>query len=156
MQHAKNRRNKEVPLAILSRILAQSCITPAWIYVHVHVHVSREGLRLIVLISLVLLRGLSCSHDFSHGASFSFSWMNFALVPHTFCMLRVKCSYVHMYVSAAPWSRVSLVQVKNSSCTLQQVGLLFLFKILHWFCEKALRMGSLVNESWSPDLPVEL
>ena len=28
MHHAKNRGNKETPLAILSRILAQSCITP--------------------------------------------------------------------------------------------------------------------------------
>ena len=30
----------------------------------------REGLRMIVLVSLiVLLRGLPCFHDFSHGAS---------------------------------------------------------------------------------------
>ena len=27
MYHAKNRENKEIPLAILSRILAQSCVT---------------------------------------------------------------------------------------------------------------------------------
>ena len=27
MHHAKNRGNKEIPLAILSRILAQSCVT---------------------------------------------------------------------------------------------------------------------------------
>ena len=31
MHHAKNRRNKEIPLAILSRILAQSCVTPPYI-----------------------------------------------------------------------------------------------------------------------------
>ena len=28
MHHAKNRGNKEIPLAILSRILAQSCVSP--------------------------------------------------------------------------------------------------------------------------------
>ena len=27
MHHAKNRGNKEIPLAILSRVLAQSCVT---------------------------------------------------------------------------------------------------------------------------------
>ena len=33
-------------------------------------HVCREGLRMIVLVSLiVLLRGFPCFHDFSHGAS---------------------------------------------------------------------------------------
>ena len=33
-------------------------------------YISREGLRLIVLVSLiVLLRGFACCHDFSHGAS---------------------------------------------------------------------------------------
>ena len=31
MHHAKNRGNKEIPLAILSRILAQSCVTPPYI-----------------------------------------------------------------------------------------------------------------------------
>ena len=33
MQHAKNRGNKEIPLAILSRILAQSCVTLCLNYV---------------------------------------------------------------------------------------------------------------------------
>ena len=60
MHHAKNRGNKEIPLAILSRILAQSCVP----------ELCREGLRMIVLVSLiVLLRGFPCFHDFSHGAS---------------------------------------------------------------------------------------
>ena len=33
MHHAKNRGNKEIPLAILSRILAQSCVTLCLNYV---------------------------------------------------------------------------------------------------------------------------
>ena len=33
MHHAKNRGNKEIPLAILSRILAQSCVTRCLNYV---------------------------------------------------------------------------------------------------------------------------
>ena len=32
MHHAKNRGNKEIPLAILSRILPQSCVTPPYIF----------------------------------------------------------------------------------------------------------------------------
>ena len=63
MHHAKNRGNKEIPLAIVSRILAQSCVTPM-------PESCREGLHMIVLVPLiVLLGGLPCFHDFSHGAS---------------------------------------------------------------------------------------
>ena len=63
MHHAKNRGNKVIPLAILSRILAQSCVTPPYI-------IKAKGLHMIVLVSLiVLLRGLPCFHAFSHGAS---------------------------------------------------------------------------------------
>ena len=55
--------NKEIPLAILSRILAQSCVTPPYI-------IQAKGLHMIVLVSLiVLLEGFPCFHDFSHGAS---------------------------------------------------------------------------------------
>ena len=39
--HAKNRGNKEIPLAILSRILAQSCVTPPYI-------IKAKGLHMIV------------------------------------------------------------------------------------------------------------
>ena len=46
--HAKNRGNKEIPLAILSRILAQSCITPPYI-------IQAKVLRVIVLVSLIVL-----------------------------------------------------------------------------------------------------
>ena len=54
MHHAKNRGNKEIPLAILSRILAQLCVT----------------LCMIVLVSLiVLLKRFPCFHNFSHGVS---------------------------------------------------------------------------------------
>ena len=57
MHHEKNRGNKAIPLAI------QSCVTPPYI-------IKAKGLRMIVLVSLiVLLRGLPCFHDFSHGAS---------------------------------------------------------------------------------------
>ena len=65
MHYVKNRGNKEIPLAILSRILAQSCVTPL-------PELCREGLRtcMIVLVSLiVLLGGFPCFHDFSHSAS---------------------------------------------------------------------------------------
>ena len=67
MHHAKNRGNKVIPgpSAILSRILAQSCITPPYIILR-----QRGWLSMIVLVSLiVLLRELPCFHDFSHGAS---------------------------------------------------------------------------------------
>ena len=63
MHHAKNCENKEIPLAILSRILAQSCVTLC-------LNICREGLCMIVLVSLiVLLRGFPCFHKFSHDAS---------------------------------------------------------------------------------------
>ena len=59
----RNYGNKEVPLAILSRILAQSCVTAPYI-------IQAKGLRMIVLVSLiVLLRGFPCFHDLSHSAS---------------------------------------------------------------------------------------
>ena len=59
MHHVKNRGYKEIPLAILSRILAQSCVTPL-------PELCREGLHMIVLVSLiVLLGGFPCFHDFS-------------------------------------------------------------------------------------------
>ena len=49
---------QEVPLAILSRILAQSCVTPL-------PELCREGLHMIVLVSLiVLLRELLVSTMF--------------------------------------------------------------------------------------------
>ena len=61
MHHAKNLGNKEIPLAILSRILAQSCVTPPYI-------IKAKGLHVIVLVSLiVLLGGFPCFQDFSHG-----------------------------------------------------------------------------------------
>ena len=74
MHHAKNRGNKEIPLAILSRILAQSYVTPPYI-------IQAKGLHMIVLVSLiVLLRGFPCFHDFSHGASLHPYSFIFALV----------------------------------------------------------------------------
>ena len=48
MHHAKNHGNKEIPLATLSRILTQSCVTPPYIYLG-------KGLRMIVLVSLIVL-----------------------------------------------------------------------------------------------------
>ena len=63
-------------------------------------HSSDKGLRMIVLVSLiVLLRGLLCFHDFSHGASLhpcSFNGMIFALVyiyiRYMYGIQRKKCS----------------------------------------------------------------
>ena len=69
MQHAKNLGNKEIPLAIRSRILAQSCVTPPYIF--------RQRIVLIVYLR-VLLRGFPCFHDFSHGASYPY-------IPIRFC-----------------------------------------------------------------------
>ena len=63
MHHAKNHGNKEIPVAILSSILAQSCVTPPYI-------IKAKGLHMIVLVYLiVLLGGFPCFRDFSHGAS---------------------------------------------------------------------------------------
>ena len=55
MHHAKNSvANKEIALAILSRILAQSCVI-------LYLTICREGLRMIMLESLiVLLKGFTC------------------------------------------------------------------------------------------------
>ena len=63
----KRLETREVPLAILSRILAQSCVTPLSDH-----ELCSEGLRMIVLVSLiVLLRELLVStiNIFSLGAS---------------------------------------------------------------------------------------
>ena len=60
MHHAKNCGNKEIPLAIVSRILPQSCVTPPYI-------IETKGLHMIVLISLIVMLG--GFHDFSHGTS---------------------------------------------------------------------------------------
>ena len=43
MDHAKNHGNKVIPLAILSRKLAQSCVNPPYI-------IKAKGLRMIVLV----------------------------------------------------------------------------------------------------------
>ena len=60
MHHAKNRGNKEIPLAILARILAQSCVTLCLNYVGRVTHDCAS--KYIPL--LVLLRGFPCFHDF--------------------------------------------------------------------------------------------
>ena len=79
-------------------------------------------------------------------------------------MVAYKRRYAHAYMRrlarAALQSRVSLVKWRRSSSrTLGSYSsqLLLLLHIVH--CEKRLRMGersSLVIESWSQDLPVEL
>ena len=65
MHHAENRGNKEIPLAIL----AQSCVTPPYIFRQRVMHDCAS------ILDIVLLRGFPCFHDFSHGAS---------LHPHSF------------------------------------------------------------------------
>ena len=63
MYHVKIRGNKVIPLATLSRILAQSCVTPPY-------EIKAMGLRMFVLVSLIVFaKGLPCFHQFSHGAS---------------------------------------------------------------------------------------
>ena len=53
----------------------------------------REGLRMIVLLSLiVLLRGFPCFHDFSHCASLHPYSFIFALVPHIFHSSRINAA----------------------------------------------------------------
>ena len=66
MHHEKKRGNKEIPLAILSRILAQSCVTPPYIVLVFRQRVT-DDCAIVSLI--VLLRGCPCFHVFSHGAS---------------------------------------------------------------------------------------
>ena len=62
MHHAKNRGNKEIPLAILSRILAQSCVTLCLNYVGRVTHDCASILDSIA-------KGISLFPRFSHGAS---------------------------------------------------------------------------------------
>ena len=62
MHHAKNRGNKEIPLAMLSRILAQSCVTLCLNYVG---RVTHDCAGILDSIA----KGIPCFHDFSHGAS---------------------------------------------------------------------------------------
>ena len=48
MHHEKNRGNKEIPLAILSRILAQSCVTPhcsPMMQVSIHLQATMKALK---------------------------------------------------------------------------------------------------------------
>ena len=84
MHQAKNRGNKEISLAILSRILAQSCVTLCLNYVGRVTHDCA---------SIVLLRGFPCFHDFSHGA-FLHPYSFFLHLFHIFFLVRV---YTQLY-----------------------------------------------------------
>ena len=65
MHHAKNRGNKEIPFSNTIKATRTIMRNPL-----PELHVCREGLRMIVLVSLiVLVWGFSCFHDFSHSAS---------------------------------------------------------------------------------------
>ena len=91
MHHAKNRGNKEIPLAILPRILPQSCVT-------ICLNICREGLRLIVLVSLiVLLKGFPCFHDFLHGASHPYIHIECGAC--IFCFFYTEYSYNSIHVT---------------------------------------------------------
>ena len=72
MHHAKNRGNKVIPLAILSRILAQSCVTPPYI-------IKAKGLRMIVLYSILdsIAKGITLFPRF-------FAWCIPSLHLHSF------------------------------------------------------------------------
>ena len=102
----ENRGNKDIPLAILSRILAQSCVTLCLNYVG----------RIVLVSLIVLLRGYPCFHDFSHGASLHIQLNDFSTCSTYFSGFAYKYSYAHAYMrSAAPLSRVSLVKWRRSS-----------------------------------------
>ena len=53
MHYVKNRGNKEIPLVLLSRILAQSCI------LNPLPELCREGLRMIVLVCLIIIDSIA-------------------------------------------------------------------------------------------------
>ena len=56
------RKNKEIPLEILSRILAQLCVTPPYIFT---AKVTHNCASILDSIS----KSIPCFHNFSHGAS---------------------------------------------------------------------------------------
>ena len=75
-----NEDKEYLPIAVLSRILAKSCVTPPYIF-------SAKGLRMIVLVSLiVLLRKLPVSTIFrvvhSYIAIYSVEWFLHLVIQH--------------------------------------------------------------------------
>ena len=123
MHHVKNRGNKEIPLSILSRILAQSCVTLCLNYVGRVTHDCANSL-------IVLLRGFPCFHNFSHGASlhlYSFKLNDFCTCYIYFSWFTCKRSYAHAYMcSAAPLSRVSWRQSSSHALGSSSSQLLLL------------------------------
>ena len=82
MHHAKNRGNKETPLAILSRILAQSCVTLCLNYVGRVTHDCASILDSIAKGIFLVPRFFAwCIPSLHH---YSFNGMIFILVPHIF------------------------------------------------------------------------
>ena len=125
MHHAKNRGNKEIPLAILSRILAQSCVTLCLNYVGRVTHDCASILDSIAKgISLFPRFFAWCIptsifiqlNDF-YTCSTHFSWfarMNAAIIYAATLLATRICAHAYMH-SAAPLSRVSLVKWRRSS-----------------------------------------
>ena len=96
MQLAKNHGNKEIPLAILSRILAQSCITLCLNYIGRVTHDCASILDSIakgiprMVYSYIYIQMIFAAY---------FSWFTY------------KCSYAHACMGGtAPLSCVSLVK----------------------------------------------
>ena len=127
MHHAKNCGNKEIPLAILSRILAQSCVTLCLNYVGRVTHDCASILDSIAKgISLFPQFFAWCIptsifiqlNDF-YTCSTYFSWfarINAAIIHSYACAYAYKRICAHAYMrSAAPLSRVSLVKWRRSS-----------------------------------------
>ena len=124
MHHAKNRGNKEIPLAILSRILAQSCVTLCLNYVGRVTHDCASILDSIAKgISLFPRFFAWCIptsifiqlNDF-YTCSTYFSWFAYKCSYNIIRSYAYKRSYAHAYMrSAAPLSRVSLVKWRRSS-----------------------------------------
>ena len=93
MHHAKNRGNKEIPLAILSRILAQSCVTLCLNYVGIR-RVTHDCVSILDSIA----KGISLFPRF-------FAWCIPTSILNDFCTCSTyfswfvyKRSYAHAYM----------------------------------------------------------
>ena len=128
MHHVKNCGNKEIPLAILSRILAQPCVTLCLNYVgrvtHDCASISDSIAKGISLFPQFFAWCIPTSifiqlNDF-YTCSTYFSWfaliiiINAAILRSYACVYKRICAHAYMR-SAVPLSRVSLVKWRRSS-----------------------------------------
>ena len=114
MHHAKNRGNKEIPLAILSRILAQSCVTLCLNYVGRVTHDCAsildsiaKGISLFPRFFAWCIPTSIFLNDF-YTCSTYFSWFAYKRCNNICSYVRI-CAHAYMR-STAHLSRVSLVK----------------------------------------------